>query len=58
MKHSQIKQSASNSPQGVIVAGEAPESDEEREEGNAWYSVFTSSVKFNIFQSFVSVQRR
>jgi len=25
----------SNNPQGVIVAGEAPESDEEREEGNA-----------------------
>jgi hypothetical protein len=35
LKHSQIKQSASNNPQGVIVAGEAPESDEEHEEGNA-----------------------
>jgi hypothetical protein len=35
LKRSQVNQLPSNNPQGVIVAGEAPESDEEHEEGNA-----------------------
>lgn len=41
-----VKHSGPNNPQGIIVAGEAPESDEEHEEGEQRHSKLISSDKF------------
>jgi hypothetical protein len=41
-----MKHSGQSNPQGIIVAGEAPESDEEHEEGEQRYSILISSDKF------------
>jgi hypothetical protein len=40
-----IKHSGSENPQGMIIVGEAPESDEEREEGEYTYPILLSSDK-------------
>jgi hypothetical protein len=38
-----MKHSGPNNPQGIIIAGEAPESDEEHEEGEQRHSKLISS---------------
>jgi hypothetical protein len=40
-----IKHSGPENPQGMIVVGEAPESDEEHEEGEHTYPILLSSHK-------------
>jgi hypothetical protein len=40
-----MKHSGPSNPQGIIVAGEAPESDEEHEEGEQRYSGGTGGPK-------------
>jgi hypothetical protein len=42
-----IKHSGPENPQGMIVVGEAPESDEEREEGEYKYPIHLSSDKLH-----------